>query len=142
MKKFIALLMCFFLCLTPLKSIAVSPKPQPQDMVEVWPVFVMDVETGKTVYLNAYILSYDEYERYVRIEKELQNSEEKIEIYKQSIDKTDKLTDRWDKSWNDTEKRLNKIKIDSERTFLEKYGFELGLGIGILTTLVIVLGVQ
>lgn len=141
MKKFIMALLCLFLFSTPVFAQEQGP---PLEIVETFETFPIEVLQGGKLY-SGVLMSEPEYNRVVSLEVSLLTLEEKLEIYEKSNEQYDKIISKWTDFSQDIKSDVQGIKTDilnQETSFWNEHKFEIGVTLGIITTVLVVLAVQ
>lgn len=131
----IFLIFCFILS----REVNAKPIGPDPEQVFVFEPFPADVLNNGKYYLGI-LLSEEEYESYTVLKIKYNALKENNEILSHYASSFDSLYEEQKKNNLDFIKDLKDIREESmKRTFWEEYGFHVGLGVGILSTIAIIL---
>jgi len=129
------LIFCFILS----REVNAKPIGPDPEQVFVFEPFPADVFNNGKYYLGI-LLSEEEYESYTILKIKYNALKENNEILSHYANSFDSLYEEQKKNNLDFIKDLKDIREESmKRTFWEEYGFHVGLGVGILSTIAIIL---
>jgi len=138
--RFIAALLCFFLCFVSLRVNANPVGPSIEEIENFDSFYFGSIRDGK--YYDGVLISIPEYERYIRVEKELVNTEKMLSIAVEKNEGYNLLLSKWDLLSQDIKTDINDIKVEMRPSFWDEWKAEIGFASGVVLTILVVITVQ